>query len=374
MSSKRVMAVIRGTRESVIDFYEEFEKFEVRFIAGSRKPYRYHSEKTNFQFINTGFFKPIIFDPASIFTHYGNLSWIYFKELERYLEGVDVVNITDTYYFINYQAVNWAMKNNVPVVTIIWCTIPNHITTWLPPYSYITKKVIEATELFILRSRTALNFTDSINIPRSKVKVIYKGVDLRVFKPQKRQSESGKVNLLFVGNLTKAKGLDDLIEIFLRLYKKYNDIELTVAGSGEMENTVIKLGRQYPINFKGFVEYEKLPELYRNADVFCIPSKERKLLGLSLTGEYFPYVAMEALASGLPIVASRIGGLPEAIGGDNFIVSPGDLRALEKAIEGLVKDKSFRQSLGAKNRKRAEVKFNIKLQAEKTEDAILSIL
>ena len=374
MGAKKSMAVIRGTREAVIKFYENFEKLDVKFIAGSKKPYQYKSIKGKFNFINVGFYKPLGIDPASIFKQYGNLSWIFFKDLEKHLEGCGAINISDTYYFYNLQAVAWAKRNNVPVVCIVWTNIANHITSWFPPYSYVTKKVIEGTNLFILRNKKALDFTDSLNISRNKVKVIYKGIDLEKFHSPFTSRHSQFTNILFTGNLSRAKGLDDLLAVFTEIRSTNPNIQLIIAGDGEMRRYVEKLHREGMVDYRGFLEYDSLAKVYQEADIYCAPSKEQKFLGLKLGAEYFSYSLMEAQAVGLPIVATNIGGIPEEVGKDNLLVEPGDRGGLQKALEKLIKNKSLRKSIGLRNRKRAERIFDVTKQARKTEEAILSIL
>lgn len=370
---KPKIAVIRGTREAVIRFYENFEKFEVRFIAASFKPFSYKSQKRNFEFVNLLHYFPLGFDPAGIIKQYGNLSWIYIKDLEKNLKGCDVICISDTYYFTNLQAVNLARKLKIPVVTVIWTNIPNHITSWFPPYSFITRKVVSSTDLFILRNKKALEFTDSLNIPRRKVKVIYKGVDLKKFK-YKFRSKSGGVKILFTGNLSRAKGLDDLLAVFTKIRNTNPKIRLIIAGDGEMKPYVQKLHTQGLVDYRGFVPYENLPELYQEADIYCAPSKEQRILGIKVGAEYFSYALMEAQAVGLPIVATSIGGIPEEVGSKNLLVAPGDREELKGAMVKLIEDRSLRRSLSSKNRRRAERMFDAKKQANRTEQAILEIL
>ena len=267
MGKKKTLGLVRGTREAVIKFYENFEKFDVHFIAGSFRPFTYKSSKKNFKFINLPFYKPFGIDPAGVLKQRGNLSWIFIKGLEKNLQGCDVVSITDTYYFFNLQAVIWAKKNKVPVVTVIWTTIPHHITSWFPPYSYITRKVIKATDLFILRSKSALKFTDSLGIPRQKTKVIYKGVDLTRFSPAVTSHNSQVIKILFTGNLSRAKGLDDLLLVYQDLKDRYLNLRLIIAGDGELAKEVrrLSLDLRGRIDFRGFVPYHKLSSLYQEA-------------------------------------------------------------------------------------------------------------
>lgn len=134
------------------------------------------------------------------------------------------------------------------------------------------------------------------------------------------------------------------------------------------------LSRTLPIDLKGFVPYHTLPEVYNQADIFCAPSKETKLFGIRVWEEYFSYALMEAQASGLPIVATRTGGIPEEVDDRNPLIQPGDRRALYKSLKGLILNKKKRDQLGKINRKRAEFFFDARIQAEKTEEAICEII
>src|SRR3989344_4342191 len=374
---RKTIAVVRGTRPNVISFYEDFKESNIKFISASFESVNFASQKKNFQFINLPYYNFLGFDPGNLINQYGNLSFIFIRNLEKYLDGADVVNISDTYYFSNLQAVNWAKKNNVPVVTVIWCTIPNHITAWFPPYSFITKKDVEATDLFILRSKTALQFTDSLAVPRSKTKVIYKGVDLHKFSPSPVTNHQSPITVLFTGNLSKAKGLDDLLFVFEHVRKHYKDLKLIIAGDGEMrkkiESLSLSLGKDV-IDHRGFVSYDELPDLYREVDIYCAPSKYKTLFGIRSWEEYFSYALMEALGSGLPIISTRSGGIPEEVGNNNLLIEPGNRQELEEALIKLIENKSFRRILSLSNRKRAKKLFDAKKQALETENAILEII
>jgi len=80
---------------------------------------------------------------------------------------------------------------------------------------------------------------------------------------------------------------------------------------------------------------------------------------------------MEAQASGLPIVATNSGGIPEEVDSRNFLVGPGDVDDLYNSLKKLVVDKNLRKKLSVINRRRAEKMFNSEMQAEKTEEAII---
>lgn len=347
---KYKLAVVTGSRDSVVDFFKHFKKINVKFI------------KLNYY--------PVFgIDPGKFISgNRGNLSWTFIKNLAEQIKDCDGIYISDTYYFSNLQAVSLAKKYKIPIITEIWTTIPNHITTWFPPYSFITKMVVKATSLFILRSKMAFSFTDSLKIPRNKTIQIYKGVDLDKFKPGNTK-ERNDIKLLFVGNLTYAKGLDDLIYVFKKLRKTNNNLKLVVCGDGELKNQLIKSKN---INYRGLIPYVELPSAYREADIFVAPSKNIKFLKIKVWEEYFSYTLMEAQASGLPIVATHCGGISEEIDSRNYIIPQGDKEALYNALESLIESSIVRRRLRDINRKRAEKLFDSRVQAKLTEKAILN--
>lgn len=178
------------------------------------------------------------------------------------------------------------------------------------------------------------------------------------------------IKILFVGNLTKAKGLDDLLSVFYELRKKYKNINLIICGDGNLGGKLNLEG----VIYKGLVNYSELPKVYRRADIFVAPSKDIKFFGLKIWEEYFSYTLMEAQAASLPIIATNSGGISEEIDKRNYIIPQGDRCALYNALESLILDPVMRVKLGGINRKRAEKFFDARLQAEKTEQVILPYL
>lgn len=370
------MAVVRGVREATLAFYNKFSRFEIDYVApGQRENFKPSLTplSNNLNFILTTFVPAFGFDPLSLFQNQvNNLSWRYIKGLENVIKNSSIVNISDTYYFFNYQAVQLAQKYHKPVVTVVWTTIAHHISSLLPPYSFITKKVIHGTDLFILRSRCAYQFTDSIGIPREKTIVIYKGVDLLHFCPKKRYDRKF-VSILYVGNLHPSKGIVELVCAFEQLVKDKMPVKLLICGDGILKNTIIKKAKTLPITYYGFVTYDKLGRIYQQADIFCSPSKTISLFGVKIWEEYFSYTLMEAQAAGLAIVSTHNCGISEEVDKRNPLVPEGDVLALIKALKTLVQDDKKRNYLKALNRKRAEKMFDAIKQAKKTEDVILKI-
>jgi glycosyltransferase involved in cell wall biosynthesis len=367
------MLVMRGPRESCLAFYSKFKRFDITYVTASNSSFtpKVPNLSKNIKPLTLGYRPAWWIDPVYfIQKRITNLSWANVSGVDELVRDSDVINISDTYYFSDSQLAGLAKKYNKKLVIIIWTTIPNHISTRLPPYSWNVKKVVGDTDLFILRNKTAYKFTDSLGINRGKTVMIYKGVDLKHFYPKKNNPDR-IVKILYIGIYHESKGIKDLINAFEKIHKDRYQVELHLAGRGGLEKYINKKSETLPIVNHGFVTYDKLGDLYRTADIFCSPSKEIKILGIKTWEEYFSYTLMEAQASGLPIVATNSGGIPEEVDSRNFLVGPGDVDDLYNSLKKLVVDKNLRKKLSVINRRRAEKMFNSEMQAEKTEEAII---
>jgi len=170
--------------------------------------------------------------------------------------------------------------------------------------------------------------------------------------------------VLFVGKITKEKGVKTLIRAGRILKKKHRRLLLLFVGGSDhgvrkkdkffrkMERRARrKLGKRH-VRFTGFVPPRRVAEFYAIADVFVCPS---------LWPEPFGRVNLEAMASGLPVVATRRGGIPEAVrhGKTGFLVShPKDARTMAKYIHRLLVDRRLARRMGEAGRRRAVASFS----------------
>lgn len=370
------MAVIRGTeaRPAQVYFYNYFEKMAIKFIGHTIKRSFYPPKKiAKIEYVQSPL-KPVWFiDPAKfIYKKTDHHSWAYHERLKEYVADCDILNITDLFYFFCRQTAILARKFKKPLVVIVWETFAKHPSTYIPPYSFNVRAVLSAASLFIARSQKAKDYLHSIGVPDKKIKVIYKGVDLSQFYPTRKKSW-GTVRIIYVGQLAKVKGVDDLLCAFEKVYQKEKNIELWICGGGPLKKMVLDLAKRAPVNYLDYVEYPNLPRIYRQGDIFCSPSRDFRYFGILPGGEeWFSYTLMEAMASGLPIVANFCGGVEEEVGEKNLLVNQGDIDGLVKALKRLTKDPDLREGLGRLNRRRAEKFFDAKRQAKKTEEAIIN--
>jgi len=183
---------------------------------------------------------------------------------------------------------------------------------------------------------------------RKRVHVVYNGIDLDLFRPAEREGRApagSPPTLLYVaGPNNSTKGIAELRPAFLRLRERYPGLRLRVVGDPP-EGIAGEAG----VEITGRVPRQEMPDEYRRADLFVLPT----------LSDNTPVTLMEAMASGLPAVATAVGGIPELVvpGVTGRLVPPGDVPALAAALEGLLSDTDVRRRMGAAGRNVAETRF-----------------
>lgn len=186
-----------------------------------------------------------------------------------------------------------------------------------------------------------------------KLHVVHCAVDPGEFHQVEHAGEGRR--LLFVGRLASVKGLPVLLEAVARLRERHPAIELVVIGDGaerpELERAAARLGLDGNVRFLGYRSQEEIRRQLVDADVFVLPS----------FAEGVPAVLMEALASGVPAVATNVGGTSELLidGVNGCLVAPGDQRVLVESIGRLMADGQLRSRLGRAGRRTIETDFNL---------------
>jgi len=183
-------------------------------------------------------------------------------------------------------------------------------------------------------------------------RIIPNGVDVERFKPDGNvirglKSRNTKV-ILFVGRFEPRKGVKYLIKAMRRVLKEIPDARLVLVGGGPLRKFYTQLVEEEikdKVHFAGIVPREKLPAYYRSADVFVSPAIE---------GESFGIVLLEAMASGLPVIASRIPGYTHVFkeGDEGFFFKPKDHKDLAEKLIVLLKNDELRREMGRKGRER----------------------
>ena len=163
-----------------------------------------------------------------------------------------------------------------------------------------------------------------------------------------RTANHKKINFVSLGRICKRKGAFDLIEAFAKLSPELQEqSELTLAGIGEIEEAcklAESLNVRQHINFPGWVDPVGRSELLSKADVFVLPSYNEGL----------PMALLEAMSWGLPVITTPVGGIPELVTDQEtgWLVNPGDVPHLAKAVQSLITNESLRLKLGTAARRR----------------------
>jgi glycosyltransferase involved in cell wall biosynthesis len=186
--------------------------------------------------------------------------------------------------------------------------------------------------------------------PGTEIQIIPFGVDCDRFKPasNKAESNAGIVRLGFFKNLERKYGPEVLIEAFATIAKACPRARLTMAGKGDMAQPlatrVAALGLADCVDFPGRLPHDKVIAAMQATDLFVMPSTCQESFGVA---------AIEASACEVPVVATRVGGVPEAVvdGVTGVLVPPFDAAALASACIALIQDPQKRAALGRAGRK-----------------------
>jgi glycosyltransferase involved in cell wall biosynthesis len=257
-----------------------------------------------------------------------------------------------------------AVVSPKPVVIHIhnWCT--------LPKYQGYLEAYASAHYIFNSHFMKKLFLKKYPDIPEENCFVIWYGINTDMFCP-KQKNPSEPVNILYASSWSEHKGIYVLLDAIKLLEKRRRDFIVNLAGSPYLHDfgqnlkyqkdneLVIKslIKKLKSVKVIGLVPHENLPEVYGNTDIAVFPSLWKEPFGL---------VNLEAMSCGVPVVASKTGGIPEIVAKDcGILVKPGDAQALAKALERLIENPKLRERMGLSGRKRALKYFNSKGYAEK---------
>jgi glycosyltransferase involved in cell wall biosynthesis len=214
-----------------------------------------------------------------------------------------------------------------------------------------------ATRIIAVSDFTRKELKQYYKIPENRIRVIHNGVDTHKFQPatdkRKIKMELGlnpdELAILSVGRLYARKGLFTLIDAMPPVVKRFKNARFVISGKGqsdEMAKLVThaeQLGVKDNIVFTGYYPDKKLPKLYQAADIFAF----------STFYEHHPFAVLEALATGLPVVTTTVGGIPETIktGRNGLLVKPFDSKQFSNAILYLLEHPVEAAEMGTQARK-----------------------
>lgn len=277
----------------------------------------------------------------------------------------DVVNVHNLFFTTTVVTASAAQKAGIPVVTTLHLGDVGEISGWkgraAAAYEMaVGKRVLRCSDHLIAVSEAVATHARGLGDTNISIDVIANGVDLDAYHPAtETKGDSDAVVGIFVGRLLPNKGPHYLLEALHRLPADLNYL-IRVAGDGpmlpELERITAVHGLTDRVEFLGL--RTDVPTLMREADFFVRPS----------TLEGMPLTVLEAMASGIPVVATDVAGTGEAVvdGQTGILVAPGDTGALAEALVTMIRSPQTRLEMGLAGRRRVEASFGWESAAERS--------
>jgi len=281
---------------------------------------------------------------------------MYLFGLEQQLRGFNLACVRETYFHFTQQALNAKQKGLVKKV-IVTCseTIPfNHQGIW--GRKRFKQRTIALADHFHCLTKRAKDCLVKEGVDPGKISVIGYGIDLDRFKPRlKKVIGRNRLNLLFVGRLEEQKGIKELLEAYRRIKRDYPEVSLRIIGNGPLRSVIEKQGIKTET-----IPYSKMPAVYHQADIFVLPSRPTKHWE-----EYYGMALLEAMASGLPVVTTDCGAIPEVVGDAALILPHSNPEKLHSSLKQIISNTKKREIYGRKAYHHAKKYFDCRKQADK---------
>lgn len=221
------------------------------------------------------------------------------------------------------QIERWLLKSPLRWLYVLWSRFATVVT------------VVEAVKKQL----------QTLGVAEKNIQVIYNSVNVEKFSPHPSAPEkiTTSFNILFVGRLATEKGVDDLIEAMQIIQPRIPHSTLTIVGKGEWKTDLEALVRAYHlesvVHFAGF--QENVSTWIQQCDVFVLPATRRETFGI---------VVAEALATVKPVIATKVGGVPEVVGEYGWLVDPHQPQAIAAALESIYQNYSAAVETAQKGR------------------------
>ena len=277
----------------------------------------------------------------------------------------------------------YAKRKKIPLIT-------THHTDWIGGTGTLLRRagvflynnlicdwIISKSDIDIAPSKLFIDSSENLKKYRNNIIIIPNGINIQEFQISQPKDKcryilnlpsDGKI-LLYMGSLHPYKGASFLIKAMVHILKQHPNTILLLGGEGiieeELKRLAINLNIHNNIKFLGFVTGKSKALYYKASDIFVLPS----------VTESFGIVNLEAMASGLPIVASNVGGIPDIVK-DNInglLVAPGDPKDLAKKISRLLDSESLRNRIGVTG-KLLSKEYSWERIADKTESVYLDLI
>jgi glycosyltransferase involved in cell wall biosynthesis len=247
-----------------------------------------------------------------------------------------------------------ALCGHAPLVISIWGSDVHDFPRHGPLQRRLLEWNLRRAQVLCATSEALARETAAYAPPGARIHITPFGVDTDLFRPRPGGVRPPGVVLGTARKLDRTYGLDILLDAFALLPTGSHPLTLWIAGDGPartaLEQQARRLGIEERVQFLGPLHHDRMPAFMWGLDLFVNPSR----------AESFGVAALEAAASGLPVVASRVGGLPEIVadGETGLLVEPENPAALAEALSQLLRDPERRRAMAAAARTRAVAHYD----------------
>jgi len=282
------------------------------------------------------------------------------------LRGFDVIHTWELFTDWTEQALEARERFGIPVVIMVWDNIPFNMERD-PGRRRLKKRAAATADAFIVHTERSRRTLELEGVAPKKIVTMDPGVDTQAFSPGTRDRAAlglrdDEFVILFVGWFLPRKGIDFLV---LALHELVRDpalarfkFRLVVVGAGpgreRVERLISRTHLDNHCTFLGSLTYDRMPEVFRAADVFVLPS-----IATPEWQEQFGMSIIEAMSCGTPVVTTLSGAIPEITGDTAALCQPNDFVSLYERIRDLAVNPEKRAAMGISAREHAVARFTL---------------
>jgi glycosyltransferase involved in cell wall biosynthesis len=276
------------------------------------------------------------------------------REIIKRKRAVDIIHAHSHLFFSTNICALARIFHSAPLVITNHGLISASAPAWLNTMykNTFSKATFQIADHIICYTTIEKKNIEKLGIDPKKISVIHNGVDTTLFTPSTSEKTADKKRILWVGRFVTGKGVEYLIDAFSRVLKKIPDTHLVLVGVGPekpaIEDIIRKLQLQSSVTFIDYLENEELPRVYKNSDVFVLPSLM----------EGVPRTILEAMGCGVPVVTTNLPHLVGIIEGAGLVVPPKEPMLLSNAILTILEDASLAEKMGQRGRNRIEQEYS----------------
>jgi len=279
--------------------------------------------------------------------------------LERELQRLDARLLHIYFGHIGVQLLPFITRRALPVV-VSFHGADVMVELDQPNYLRASQRMLASVDLVLARSESLVERLVALGCAREKIRLQRTGIPLDAFPyPPRTAPANGAWHFVQASRLIPKKGLATTLRAFAAFAKAFPAAKLTIAGEGpllpELRQLAAELGIAAHVAFTGFLQQPELCALYQSAHAFVHPSE----IGSDGNQEGVPNSMLEAMATGLPVLATLHGGIPEAVtnGERAFLVNEGDAEALATAMTSLAENATRYATMSAAANREVSAKF-----------------